>query len=279
MKINCELPKCLLLKNSELNEMDFILFHLMHKDEDYRNWAIEERRRHPDRIMILDNSAYEFSISGEKLDINAFVECINTLKPTYYILPDVLGNKTMTLNCTEEFLNLYKDKITCDAQPMAVLQGRRTQDLLDCTYVYKHKLGIKNICVPFHIDCFKKNKKNKFVRSVFSRRYNERNPSGELTEDMEYAMGRVQFVIDYRLLLRDFDYVHFLGSHCPLEKLFYSRFDSMDTGYPVKIGVKNTILFKENSKPQIIIDDFLNDNLSQETKNIICDNIKKFKEL
>ena len=36
LKINCELPKCMLEDNNELNEYDFVLFHLYIKDAEYR---------------------------------------------------------------------------------------------------------------------------------------------------------------------------------------------------------------------------------------------------
>jgi hypothetical protein len=100
-----------------------------------------------------------------------------------------------------------------------------------------------------------------------------------VTTDMLYAAGRVQFVRDHTDILKGFDYVHMLGSHCPLEKIFYKDFDSMDTGYPVKCAYVGDVLFEEKNKPNVIIDEFLNDDLDIETKNIIVLNIEKFKKL
>ena len=92
MQINSELPIELLCYNNEYNEYDFVLFHLMEHSV-YKNYFIYQRILHPDRLMILDNSAYEYFIKGEQLDIQKFIEVINVLKPDYYILPDKLMDK------------------------------------------------------------------------------------------------------------------------------------------------------------------------------------------
>ena len=71
-------------------------------------------------------------------------------------------------------------------------------------------------------------------------------------------MGRIQFVRDAALLLKKFDHVHLLGSHCPYEKRMHPDWiKTFDTGYPVKCGIAGCELFKESVKPDIIIDDFM----------------------
>ena len=77
-----------------------------------------------------------------------------------------------------------------------------------------------------------------------------------------------------------FDHVHLLGSHCPFEKMFYGdEVDTMDTGYPVKLGMKGEQLLKESKKPNIIIDEFLNDDLDPYIRERIILNVMKFKGL
>ena len=51
----------------------------------------------------------------------------------------------------------------------------------------------------------------------------------------------------------------------------------MDTGYPVKCAIEGIELGKEKKKPNIIIDDFLNEELSKFTKDLIEKNVNKFK--
>jgi hypothetical protein len=93
-------------------------------------------------------------------------------------------------------------------------------------------------------------------------------------------MGRVSWIRDHENVLRMFENkVHLLGSHCPLEKLFYKDFYSMDTGYPVKLGITNCNIFEEKEKPNIIIDEFLDKELTENQINTIINNVKKFKNI
>ena len=58
MITNSELPNTLLHLNMELNDYDFVLYHLLKSNEKYKQWAYNQRKNHPNRMMILDNSAY-----------------------------------------------------------------------------------------------------------------------------------------------------------------------------------------------------------------------------
>ena len=156
---------------------------------------------------------------------------------------------------------------------MAVLQGNTDRELTQCMFDYV-KLGLKNICIPFHIECFKNGKKTANIRHEFEKVY-----GSNIGDDIEYAMGRVQFVAHHGAMLEIFNYVHFLGSHCPYEKRFYKQYNSMDTGYPVKLGIEGVELWKETHKPNIIIDDFLEADLDESTKDLIRSNVIKFRDL
>lgn len=274
MKINSELPLCLLNRNEELNEFDFVLYHLYSNCEEYKNHFLNLRKTHPNRTMILDNSAYEYFIKGEELSFDGFLEAILELQPDYYILPDTLMDYNKTINGVDEFMKNYSYRIT-NSKPMAVLQGNEVNDFTNCAAHYK-SIGIEAICIPFHNSFLKEMGLlcNQDIQSEFMETYN-----CPVTTDMLYATGRVQFVRNHEDLLKSFNYVHMLGSHCPLEKIFYKDFDSMDTGYPVKCAYVGDILFEEKSKPNVIIDEFLYDDLDVETKNIIVLNIEKFKKL
>lgn len=284
MKINSELPNCLLDRNNELNEYDFVLFHLYESDTQYREYYLSQRRLYPNRLMIFDNSAYEYFVKGETLNLQLYFEAICELCPDYYILPDVLMDKEKTINGVEEFLDLYRLGIamnTGKSQPLAVAQGMTASDLLDCLRLYK-ELNIKNIAIPFHNRFFKEISVivPAFVQEVFLIWHNQgavENPI--ITEDMMYAMGRVKFVAENRDLLKEFDYVHLLGSHDPVEKVFYMDFDSMDTGYPVKCAIEGYTLGQEPHKPNVIIDEFLNEDLPLHMKLLITHNVSIFRAL
>lgn len=277
MITNCELPLCLMSEVNELNQFDLVLFHLVRDNASYKEWAYEQRRSHPERTMILDNSAYEFFVKGETLNLDEYADLVRDLQPDYFILPDVLQDRKKTIAGITEFLKKYPvgglEAKTIIPRPMAVIQGNTDQELTQCMFDYI-KLGLKNICIPFHIECFKSCKKDVNIRREFEKVY-----GSNVSEDIEYAMGRVQFITDHHDLLDMFRYVHFLGSHCPYEKRFYKRYNSMDTGYPVKLGIEGVEIWKETHKPNIIIDNFLEADLDDQTNNLIRSNVVKFRDL
>lgn len=275
IKTNCELPNTLLEYNNELNDYDFVLFHLYKTDNIYKDYFKRQRSDHPERIMILDNSAYEFYIKGEELDLDEFYKSIVDLQPNYYILPDVLMDKEKTINNTKEFMDKYYNLINYESpnsKPMAVLQGDSENDFEECANIYK-KMGIWSIAIPFHNTFFKNRLPDIKIGVEFAIHYNP-------TDDVRYAMGRVDYILkNYEKYLFQFKHIHILGSHCPLEKIFYNVCQTMDTGYPVKLGMKGEQLLKESKKPNIIIDEFLNDDLDPYIRERIILNVMKFKGL
>lgn len=274
MKINSELPLCLLNKNEEINEFDFVLFHLYESNKEYAYHFKKLRQEHPERIMILDNSAYEYFVKGDVLDLHAFIHCINELDPDYYILPDTLMNRTKTLNDTVKFAFMMAEYGCTSAKPLVVAQGCTIDEMKDCIEVYLN-WGIENIAIPFHNLFFKYlgTAVMDDIKMEFENVYNNIN------DDILYAMGRVQFVEENKELLKKFKYVHMLGSHCPFEKVFYKDYDSMDTGYPIKCAYVGDLLFEEQCKPDVIIDDFLNEDLDEKIKELMIINVEKFKNL
>ena len=279
MKINSELPNCLLDMNNKINEYDFVLFHLYISDDIYKNYYLRQRESHPDRLMILDNSAYEFYVKGEELDLQKYYEAIVELKPDFYILPDVLMDKDKTIKGVLEFQILHDEDIkffSPKSKALAVAQGNTPIELIECLHLYK-ELIIKNIALPFH---------NEFFWKIGATIQDDMQHSlidiykAPLTKDHLYALGRAQFVKNHKNELTGFNYIHLLGSHCPFEKLFYgNEINSIDTGYPVKCAIAGYKLGEEPHKPEIIIDEFLNKDLDDEVKNMIIDNVSIFKSL
>ena len=153
IKINSEIPLCLLDENNKLNEYDFVLFHLYKTNEKYREYFLNQRRDHPDRLMIFDNSAYEFFVKNETLDMGEFYKAILELNPDYYILPDTLMNMAKTLIDTKSFLNVYGVAIRNDenikSEPLAVVQGNSVAEMQFCVAEYK-RLKINAVAFPFH---------------------------------------------------------------------------------------------------------------------------------
>lgn len=269
--INSELPLCLLDENVNLNDIDFVLYHLYSSNPTYKAYYRKLRQSHPERIMILDNSAYEFYVSGQTLDMNGFVEAINELKPDMYLLPDTLMDAQKTIRATLDFLDYWIPRVNNFSQPMAVPQGTDPHEMIYCLNQYQN-WGINRIALPFH-NSFYKETPTIFL-SLWAMKFNSYN------EDTKYAAGRCEFIVQNRDLLKSFNYVHLLGSHHPWEKVVLETMVdfivSMDTGYPVKVGYAGYKLFEEPKKPEIIIDQFLEEDLNPAIQKLICENVKEF---
>lgn len=287
IKINSELPVDLLNRNLMLNDFDFVLFHLFESNDKYRRYFYNLRATKPERTMILDNSAYELYIHGCELNLDDYVSCIRFLDPDFYILPDTLMDMEKTLKSVDKFLSEYNNTLNCFSGwsvPIAVLQGNTPEELIDCYKVYSD-MGLSHIAIPFHNSFFKdmgEDKSIAFHHVIVNRFANKYNIGpDEITDDMWYAIGRIKFIHEYSLILKNAEYIHLLGSHCPFEKCFYSldNIKSMDTGYPVKCAIEGHKLFEEPSKPNIIIDDFVNTNIYASTRELIMNNVWKFKTL
>ena len=283
IRINSELPLTMLDRNLDLNEYDFVLFHLYKAYPEYREYYKQLRETHPERIMIFDNSAYEFFVKGEQLNLEEYAQAVIDLRPDYYILPDKLMDKQATLDMTFTFMAVHELNIIrafantgkIVPKPLAVAQGNSAKELFNCLLKY-HEERIRNVALPFH---------NSFFKDGYSPYENRmRLEFGRLTEDHKYMLGRHWFIKSAEMLLREFEHVHLLGSHCPFEKRLYEEagFDfikTMDTGYPVKCAIAGYELFKEPEKPNIIIDEFMTTPLTPEQQSLIDININKFKAL
>lgn len=283
VRINSELPATLLENNVELNEYDFVLYHLLLKSKKYNEYFTNLRTEHPERLMILDNSSYEFYISKKKFKIGDFVECVKKLRPDFYILPDTLMRMDKTLEDSIDFHRTYGPAIYIStgrkSQPLAVIQGNSPEELIKCLKMYK-RYSIYNIAIPFHNSFYKDLKVDADIKKAFCDWHDVKSPS----EDMKYAMGRVQFLRNNADAFKFCEHIHILGSHDPYEKVFIDKMFpnkslTMDTGYPVKIAINGWELGKTADKPEIILDEFLDQPLDPSIIELIKNNVKTFKNL
>lgn len=276
MKTNSELPKCLLKENNDLNDFDFVLVHLFLEDASYRKFFLKQRKKYPERLMILDNSGYEMLVKNKNIDMSDYINIINTLMPDYYILPDYLMDLKKTVQGVKDFLKKISEDerynaLTKKPKPMGVLQGNSYEDFEKMIELY-YKLKIKAVAIPFHNSFYKTVEPDDDIYWEFAEEFGFEN------EDANYARGRVQFLRDHKdILKRLFKHIHILGSHQPFEKKWYKDYNTMDTGYPVKLGVLNIKMGEDIKKPDIIIDDFFTSKMSETEKTLIRDNIIMFK--
>lgn len=279
IKTNCELPVGLFDKNIELNDFDFILYHLL-SNKKYKEYYSNLPK---DRMTILDTSAYEFYIKKKKFKAEDYIQAIKTLKPNFFLLPDTLMRMEKTIEDSVDFHRRYSPEIYTStgrkSLPMGVLQGNSPEELIKCIKLYRMQC-IYDVAVPFHNSFYKEIKADKDIREKFLKFHG----GGSASEDMKYAMGRVQFLRQNAESFKYANHIHILGSHDPYEKVFYDKIFpgkelTMDTGYPVKIAITGWELGKTKNKPDIILDEFLEEPIDPTVEELILNNIRIFKSL
>ena len=267
-------------RNNEVNDLDFILFSLWEKDPEYKAFWLKNRKENPDRIVIFDNSAYEFFNNGQQFNVQDFTAAVQELNPTYFIVPDVLMNKDTTLENFKFFKNILKSY-----KRMVVPQGRSFKDWLEC---YKEMIeigGFDMIGIPFHNDFFydmglaaTMTEANNSCRTGMGVRYADND------SDFFYAFGRIillQYLQDHGLVRDDIKY-HLLGTHHWNEMKSlgvyhkYKFIYSADTSYPVTRGLVLKELECWDPKEKISIEEFFKQEIGEKEEEMILKNIQKF---
>lgn len=271
--INNELPLKLLSVNNNLNDYDFILYHLFVKEPSYRRFFLNNKKLQ--RMSILDNSAYEFYKSGEKFNEAAFIKTIEELRPTYCIVPDVLMDSQKTIQLFDTWSSIE----TGLTRKMVVPQGKSFREWLDCYTTMVQKGGFDYIGIPFHNDFFWDLGISKL--SV--------NCDLAQNKDYFYAMGRIcvlRFLEEHDFIVPGMKY-HLLGSHwAPALQIINSYrkntslfkwITSIDTSYPVSKGIeRRSLINSDHRKEEIGIDMFFHCPIDEEQETYIINNIERY---
>lgn len=176
------------------------------------------------REVILDNGVFEL---GEAFDSEVFARWVEQLKPTYYIVPDVLENYPKTV---QRFVQFRDEFPNLPGKVMAVAQGATPKDFIQCYQALEplcDKIGISFDCGWYH-------------------RYSmSSNPWVRL---MEGRQRLLTFMDDMGIINRD-KLHHLLGVALPQDMLFYQNvpwIDSVDTSNPVVHGLKGIKYMPDN---------------------------------
>lgn len=299
--INCEMPLSMMDENLLYNEYDFVLFHLYDTNEEYRNYYLSLRKSHPERLMIFDNSAYEYYIMKKSFDESLFIKAVSELNPDYYIIPDVLMNQKDTVDNFLRFTERETRSTTPKSMiqeiydnskslPMVVPQGKSMKEMLHCYNIMKDNKEFNSvyanshvedkrlyISIPFHNDFFW-DIGNILLNSSSGQIYDE---SYSKNGDSYYSVGRVRFMdFLYSNITTTNVKFHMLGSHNPVEKIYLQRCHAdivtMDTATPIKCGYMGVdISNKEYIKPNLIIDQIV--DISDSSRALIIKNIMLFR--
>lgn len=219
MKIAHEAPLSIFDKVQELTDYDYFLVHLFEENEQYLAKAHESVSK--GRETILDNSIFELE---ESWDPDRFAYWVQEMKPTYYIIPDVLDDGNATVNSFENFMSKYPD---LPGKSIAVAQGTTYEEFVGCYNYFKNDGRVDKIALSFNHPFFE-----------------EYPTTWESNKYEKYMLGR-QDTLDRMLKDNIIDTSiphHLLGCGLPQEFKAYVEYDwidSLDTSNPVIHGIKD----------------------------------------
>ena len=212
MKISHESPLCLLDRSRDYNDYDYALVHLFETEPTYLQFFKDSLAQ--GRTVLLDNSIFEL---GTAFDSDKFAHWIKELKPTEYIIPDVLEDTLGTMDNALDWKEKYSD---LPGKTIGVVQGKSYEDLVQCYDYLDNIIGVDKIAISFDYSY-----------------YLEVCPHPN--KWMGYALGRVQTLT--RLLndnvINTEKPHHLLGCALPIEFMFYREgfkwLESLDTSNPI----------------------------------------------
>lgn len=285
MLVSHETPISLLDESREYNDFDYALVHLFETHPEYYSFFKQSLLQ--GREVLLDNSIFEL---GYAFDSEKFAHYVNELKPTYYIVPDVLEDSQKTISSFHKFKTQYPD---LPGLTIGVVQGKSYQQLVKCyKYMSTHA---DYIAISFDYSWYKAigyyetNERPHVVMDAEDKpMYDELHKRDMHRTSLELlADGRRKFI---NMLIEDGIWNHnkphhLLGNSLPQEMKHYSdirSIRSVDTSNPVVAGIKGIRYIRDYGmvqKPSTLLADLIDHQVSEEEKQDIIYNTQQYKEL
>jgi len=266
MLVSHETPISFLDNSREYNDYDYALVHLFETHPEYYSFfkcSIAEGRE-----VLLDNSIFEL---GTAFDSEKFAKYVEELKPTYYVVPDVLENSGRTMAAFHKFKRDYNN---LPSLKIGVVQGETYQQLVDC-YLYMSDYA-DYIAISFDYSWYQ------------TVGYAKQPGKGLRRANLERFCNGREFLI--RKLISDGHWNHNKPHHllgCSLAKEFKNYKDiksirSLDTSNPVVAGIKGLRYYKGIGlleKPSIMLADLIDHSVTADEIIDIVYNTREFKNL
>jgi len=259
MKIAHEAPLSIFDLVDSLTDYSYALVHLFEESKEYRTKFLTLSKS--GREIILDNSVFELE---EVYDAESYIEWVNILKPTWYIIPDALNDKDVTISQFDNWMTKYNNT---PGLKIAVPQGSTYQEFIDCyKYIEPH---VDKVAITFD--------------PIFIRK--EYLTSSNQTLASFFSQMRIK-LIDRMVsdgIINTSKRHHLLGCGVPQEFIHYKGMnfiDSVDTSNPVIHGFFGE-RYSEcglDDKKSIKLYTLINAEVSANQIEDITFNIKKFRE-
>lgn len=268
MLIAHEAPISILEDVQEVTDYDYALVHLFETHPEY--YKFFKHAVIKGREVLLDNSIFEL---GTAFDADKFAMYVKDIKPTFYVVPDVLEDAAATIESFTNFNNTYNSSNVLPRLPglrIGVVQGKTYEELVECYNFMSNNADY--IAISFDYSLYQ----------MIGRKYGTNTPSHQAKLQRQ-SSGRQTFI---DMLKRDgiWNYNkphHLLGASLASEFAKYKgdrSIRSCDTSNPVMAGlherryVKGLGLdYKFTTKLVDLIDTPITDiNLSDIFFNIEC---------
>lgn len=218
-KISHESPLSLMPQSRSYNDYDYALVHLFEEIPEY--YEFFEKAVQDGRHVLLDNSIFELGVA---FDSEKYLEWINKLKPTEYIIPDVLEDTLGTMDKALEWKEKYWGATPKGVKSIGVVQGKTYNDLVQCYEYMNEVIGVDKIAFSFDYSY-----------------YLEVSPNPN--KWAAYATGRAQTLsrMLYEGHINENKPHHLLGCALPIEFFFYREgfdwIETIDTSSPIVHGL------------------------------------------
>jgi len=267
MLVSHESPISMLEASRKYNDYDYALVHLFETYPQYYNFFKVSLTL--GREVLLDNSIFEL---GEAFDSKKFAEYVEELKPTYYVVPDVLEDSAATISSFHKFSLNYPD---LPGLKIGVVQGTTYQELVDC-YEYMSD-NADYIAISFDYSWYQG------VASLVSA-----SPYTERQQILQRQRGGRKRLIN--MLIEDGVWNHNKPHHllgCSLAQEFtdyksIKSIRSVDTSNPVVAGIVGERYLKGIGlfdKPSVLLADLIKEDVTPEQREDILYNTSEFKKL
>ena len=257
--IACECPLDIIKEVRRITDYDYCLVHLLDENLEYLQFFEESLKF--GRRVILDNSIFEL---GTAFDSDRFANWVKKLRPTEYIIPDVLEDSEETVRSLHSWISKYRN---IQGVKIGVVQGKNYTDLVSC--YQKIEPYVDKVAISFNYS---------YYEELFP------HPN----KIISWSMGRLLLIS--RMLESKVINIkkphHLLGCSSRYEFYYYSHemysfIETIDTSNPVVFGLLGMEYSDSNifEKPEQKLITFFNNSIDSKQKSIIFDNIKQLRSL
>ena len=258
-RLSHEAPLALLAESRIFNDFDYCLVHLLDQYPEYLQFFKSSLEQ--GRTVILDNSIFELGIA---FNSDIFAKWILDLRPTEYIIPDVLEDSLSTIKNLEDWVEKYLD---LPGKKIGVVQGKTYKEIVEC--YQKVDLYCDKIAISFNYSLYE---------SLFP----------HISQIVSWSMGRVLLI---NLLMKEgvINYAkphHLLGCSSPEEFRFYQApvynfIESIDSSNPIVHGLLGIVYPVSGlwTKKQIKLANLIESPVTPSQMFIINKNILRFRQI